>query len=592
MIKKFVKISGTGKFLNYNHSTPLISFRTTDFEKINLIYGENGSGKTTLSVILKSLKGNNALLSRKRSFDTTFPQTIEVLTNSTVNSLHTFANGTWNNHKSDIEIFDIHFINENIYTGLEIQNTHKKNLFEIIFGQQGIQLKIDIKNLKEIIEETNKEIRETTEKIKLAIDNAYTATDYCNILIDEAIDDKIIAKDAEIVTARNYQTIKQKLSLALIPVLTLPFEFTTVIAALSKSIDTISETYLQKFREHKEHLAMDGKEEEWLKQGYNSVVNNSCPFCLRTLDSIEIFEAYKQYFNDEYNLLLKVLSDLNASFSAFNLDSSLLQIESVITKNSGLIDFWKIHLPNPPQLTSIIEHKEKLVDAFLKVKVCLETKSRNPIHAIELADINSFELLVSTFNTQINEFNVLITDYNQRVATLKASSQPNIVQLEVDLKKLKAIKKRGDTLSISLCTKLTADSLTVATLKTQKDAKQRELDTYSATIFTLYSTKINEYLQKFASYLEIRNLNSGYVGSSKEPMIQYALHINGTEIRQEDNPLFPSFKYSLSEGDKSALALAFFLTKLEVDGNIQSKVILFDDPVSSFDLNRKATTIN
>ena len=56
MIKKFIKISGTGKFLNYNTSVAPAPYRTTDFEKINLIYGENGSGKTTLAIILKSLK--------------------------------------------------------------------------------------------------------------------------------------------------------------------------------------------------------------------------------------------------------------------------------------------------------------------------------------------------------------------------------------------------------------------------------------------------------------------------------------------------------------------------------------------------------
>ena len=47
-------------------------------------------------------------------------------------------------------------------------------------------------------------------------------------------------------------------------------------------------------------------------------------------------------------------------------------------------------------------------------------------------------------------------------------------------------------------------------------------------------------------------------------MIKYALHINGNEIKLEENLLTQSFKYSLSEGDKSALALAFFLTKLDV----------------------------
>ena len=40
------------------------------------------------------------------------------------------------------------------------------------------------------------------------------------------------------------------------------------------------------------------------------------------------------------------------------------------------------------------------------------------------------------------------------------------------------------------------------------------------------------------------------------------------------------------------MALAFFLTKLDLDANLSDKILVFDDPVSSFALNRKATTIN
>ena len=132
----------------------------------------------------------------------------------------------------------------------------------------------------------------------------------------------------------------------------------------------------------------------------------------------------------------------------------------------------------------------------------------------------------------------------------------------------------------------------VDSLNIEKSLKQQQLDSYSTQIFSLYSNKINQNLKVFAPYLEIKYLTSGYVGTSKEPMIKYALYINGNEIKQMDDPLHPSFKYSLSEGDKSALALAFFLSKLEVEGNVQDKIIVFDDPVSSFDLNRKSSTIN
>jgi wobble nucleotide-excising tRNase len=556
MIKKFVKIAGTGKFLNYTHSTPPTGFRTTDFEKINLLYGENGSGKTTLSIILHSLKGNNPLLTKKRAFDHTVQQTVEILTNGTPNLLYTFSNGAWNTYKPNIEIFDIHFINDNIYTGLEIQTSHKKNLFEIIFGQQGIQLKVDIQDIKDRIQKKNKAVKETTEKIQLAIDNAYTAINYCTIPIDPAIDSKITAKETEITTAKNYQEIQSKSGLSNIPLIILPFDSTTAATLLSQSIDTISETYLQKFKEHKGHLSMGGKEEEWIKQGYTSIRDNACPFCLRPFDeTVEILEAYKQYFNEEYNTLLNSLSKLSSSVASFNLEAQLLQVETKIITNNGLLDFWKNHLTNAPTLSSIGNRKNELIEAFAKVKTSLETKSKNPIQAISSTDITSFQSLIDTVNTTIRDFNSQIAIYGVTITTLKTSAQPNIAQLELDLKKLKAIKKRNEPAIATLCTDLTTYIQEVEALNIQKTAKQQQLDAYSASVFSSYSTKINHYLQSFAPYLEIRDLDSGYVGSSKEPMIQYALHINGNEIKLEDTPLHPSFKYSLSEGDKSVITL-------------------------------------
>lgn len=593
MIKKFIKISGTGKFLNYNHSSIPGPYRTTDFERINLIYGENGSGKTTLAIILKSLKDNNSLLPKKRAFNRTFPQTIEVLTDVIANPKFTFATNVWDNQYPNLEIFDIHFINENIYTGLEIQNTHKKNLFEIIFGQQGIDLKNDIQHLKDRIQNGRTQIKETSEKIEIAIDKAYTANDFSNLPADTDIDNKIRSKEAAIVTAKSFQEIQTKPSLDTIPLFNLPFLITTATSTLNQSIDNISETYLQKFKEHKEHLSMHGKEEEWIKQGYEAITDNSCPFCLRPFDeTVEIVEAYKQYFNDEYNLLLATLSQLNSAISTFNSEAQLLQIETKISANQNLIEFWKNHLSSPPILVSIIDQQTEIQIVFDAVKSIFAEKKSNPIQAKDTIAVIDFGTFIATLNTKIVNFNTDIIAYNLRIATLKSSCQPNLTHLELDLKKIKAIKKKEDTAVSSLCTNLRAYIHGVGNLNTQKENKQKQLDTYSASIFANYTTKINRYLQSFAPYLEIRNLDSGYVGSSKEPMIKYALHINGNEIKFEDTPLYPSFKYSLSEGDKSALALSFFLTKLELDSNIQDKIIVFDDPVSSFDLNRKSTTIS
>jgi wobble nucleotide-excising tRNase len=592
MIKRFIKISGTGKFLDYNHSTPPQNYRATDFEKLNLIYGENGSGKTTVSVILNSLKGDNALLTRKRSFNRAFPQKVEVLTDETTPKI-TYQNNVWDGHYPNIEIFDIHFINENIYTGLEIQTSHKKNLFEIIFGLRGITLKTDIQQIKERIQNGSKFIREASDKIEIAIDKAYPASEFCSIQIDTNIDSKISAKEAQITTTKNYQIIVTKPSLAIIQKLAIPFDFQNAADILIKSIDTISDEYLLKFKEHKDHLEIDGKEEEWLKQGYEAIKDDACPFCLRPFDeSVEILEAYKQYFNEEYNNLLKSIEKIREAIYSYNLEADFLEIESGILSNINLIEFWKTHIPNPPTLVSIIPQKDLLLTAYEKVKEKFKQKSENPIQAQDANALIEFKTAIEDFSKKINEFNTAINAYNKLITILKTSTQPNLTALETDLKKLKAVKKRSDTIIDGYCTTLVTYKQGVANLNTQKDTKQGLLDTYSTTIFANYSVKINLYLKAFAPYLEIRGLDSGYVGSSKEPMIKYALHINGNEIWQDDNIAHPTFKYSLSEGDKSALALAFFLTKLELDSSIQDKIIVFDDPVSSFDLNRKSTTIN
>lgn len=384
-----------------------------------------------------------------------------------------------------------------------------------------------------------------------------------------------------------------KPSLVSIKRLTLPLDGETVSDILLKLIDTISDDYLLKFNTHKEHLEMDGKEEEWLKQGYEAIKDETCPFCLRPFnESVEILEAYKQYFNEEYNNLLKSIEENRLAISTYNLEAEFLEIENKISTNINLIEFWKIHIPNPPTLISIIQEKELFLTAYGKVKESFKLKSENLIQPQDTSGIIEFKKIVEDFTNKINDFNTAITGYNQLITILKKSTEPNLIALEAELKKLKAVKKRSDATINGYCTNLVQYKQAVLNLNTDKDTKQGLLDTYSTTIFTNYSGKINLYLRAFAPYLEIRGLDSVYVGSSKEPMIKYALHINGSEIRQDDSITHPTFKYSLSEGDKSALALAFFLTKLELDTNIQDKIIVFDDPVSSFDLNRKATTIN
>lgn len=121
--------------------------------------------------------------------------------------------------------------------------------------------------------------------------------------------------------------------------------------------------------------------------------------------------------------------------------------------------------------------------------------------------------------------------------------------------------------------------------------KQKELDISKNTVFASFNQKVNQYLQIFAPYLQIKNLTSGYQGSSTDPAMKFGLYVSGNALNQKKDAVESTFKYSLSEGDKSALALSFFLSKLNLDPELNQKIIVFDDPISSFDNRRKTVLL-
>ena len=57
------------------------------------------------------------------------------------------------------------------------------------------------------------------------------------------------------------------------------------------------------------------------------------------------------------------------------------------------------------------------------------------------------------------------------------------------------------------------------------------------------------------------------------------------------NAMGPSFRNTLSAGDRNALVLAFFFASLERDPQRGQKIVVIDDPISSLDEHRSLVTI-
>jgi len=592
MIRLFQKIYKVGRYDNYIKSALSEEQEPEDFKQFNLLYGENGTGKTTLTHILRSLQGSNELLLKKTTFDYADSPEVHLISSDLNKPDLVYQNFEWSQYEPNLEIFDVHFINENIYTGLEIQNNHKKRLFEIILGDKGIQLKKEIQALKLRVQKGNKIIRETTKSLENNIAQAYPAIEYAHLEADPDIEEKIYLKEIELQTAKNQRKIQRKETLSILPTIDLPFEIAAGTAIFKQSLDFISANYLEKFSAHTQHLGMKGKAEEWLQQGFEAKYDGKCPFCLQTMDTeLDILQAYQQYFSTTYKTLLLDIEQLNKSIAKYSLEALLSKIENALTLNKVLLEFWKDYLPVTPTLETISEEKDLLIATFEQVKNLVKQKSTNPIEAIDAKNLQDFHAIVEQLNQKIAQMNKHILAYNNRISAVKNDENKDISIIEKELATLVAIEKRIDPDIDILCKNLIKYKTAVLQLKQQTKTKNGQLNEFRDVVFNASLDKINFYLNYFAPYLSLRELTSAYLGSSTEPAVKFALCVNGKAVAHKEKGNLPSMKYSLSEGDKNALALSFFFAKLEADEMLSQKIIVFDDPIASFDRIRLAKTI-
>lgn len=131
------------------------------------------------------------------------------------------------------------------------------------------------------------------------------------------------------------------------------------------------------------------------------------------------------------------------------------------------------------------------------------------------------------------------------------------------------------------------------TLEQNKETAKEQLDTHTAQVITQYGTAINRYLDRINAAFRITTPTHTYRGGP--PSTSYQIVINQSAVDLGDTttpPDRPSFKNTLSAGDRSTLALAFFLAQLEQDPNRANKIVVFDDPFASMDSFRRNHTVH
>lgn len=605
MINKVEKLVSIGKFRNYQATGQV------NFKKLTLIYGDNGNGKTTLTSVFRSLATNNSEIIRSRiSTNHTTVQAAQISRLGTPNIFYTFGANGWTAQFPEIEIFDIHFVNENIYSGFDFSDEHRKQLHQFVIGAQGVAIQTQIEQNK--IDKTNSRQIQSDIEVQLIqqVGNNLSTNlinSFLSIPVEQANDiDQLITNAETVLASANANAIIQTLQpLSNLTRISTGINLDSLIADLQTTSQTIQNRVLETlFSQHCQDLSastFDGPE-NWLQKGFAYVKskqalnepNISCPFCKQSIDAnSDILNAYASKFNADFNALVQRLQTHLQSLQNFNFDVTIQAINNINQINASRITSWTTHLPSTvqPPIFNIIADEANLRIEFQNLIASVEQKIQNPTAAVAIITATTFQTSVQNINANIDVYNQNVATYNTAITTFRTNIQTvATAQLEVD--RLKRIKKRVEIPIAALCDQLISERQILRGLETAYTQLSQQQQTAATTFFNNYQTRINHYLDNiFRTPFRIDNVvHVAPRGRATQSQIGYRLTIDGNEISFALNQPFNA-KESLSEGDKSTIALAFFLSKLDIDPNKQNKILIFDDPLSSLDTNRRTYTI-
>jgi wobble nucleotide-excising tRNase len=586
MLRKIITIKNVSRFAYYNASGDV------ELKRYNLVFAENARGKTTLCAILRSLQSGDAahLIGRTTLGAADAPE-IKILLNAGATA--TFSDGTWSATLPELAIFDSVFVSENVHSGDVVDIDHRRNLYSVIVGKRGVDLAKQIDDLDGETRAKSTEIQEKAAAVQ-ALALGLTVEAFTVLAEDSAIDDKIATKEKELEAVKQAAQIKTRTALGN---LALPESPGAAFAALlDKTQEGIAADAEQRVSDQIKAHSMGARGQAWLSEGLQYIHDTAaCPFCSQSLDAATaLIGAYKTYFSEAYNALRSEINAMRRHVDAALSDREIASLERIVDQNTAAAEFWTRFC----EITAPVLQSSRLGDTLRALRqaalALLDHKAAAPLDRITIdAPFIAASASLSTTQQAVGIYNKAVITANALITSKKAATQAaDVRKVETELLRLRVIKKRHEPEGKKACDDY-------ATAQQQKKAKQdrkaavrEELDEYTERVIGRYEQTINQLLKDFHAGFRVTGTKHGYPGGVASSTYQILINDTPVELGDAQTPIEkPSFRNTLSAGDKSTLALAFFLAQLAHDPNKASRIVIFDDPFSSQDSFRRECTV-
>jgi wobble nucleotide-excising tRNase len=584
MLKKIIGIKNVGRFRN-STGTP-----NPQFGKYTFITGANGFGKTTICAVLRSLKtGDPAHVLGRKTLGVEDGIVIELLT-STGNVR--FDGKVWNNTHPNIAIFDGVFVAENVHSGEVVEIDNKRNLYRVIIGDAGVQLADLEAKLATSSRTKTSDITSAGKLILPHLPQGMALDAFLKLLADPQIDVRITEQENIVRSATQAATISGSAPVNNIPFPSFPADF---VGLLARSLDDIANDAEALMAEHLANHDMAAADTRWIAFGVDHS-KESCAFCGQNLEGLPLIAAYRSIFSATYKALATEIQAMEEKLHGIFGDAAMGRLDALGLQNNTAVEFWcqycaldTANLEFPHRLAEVASRLGLEALSLIKRKASapLETPTITEEFTSALVAFEDASGKVANLNAAINAANELIAAKKIEVAGTDLQSAKN------ELVRLSAIRTRHMEPAAKLCASYQAHSDEKAELDKQKLATRAALDKHTGDVVEPYERRINELLELFNAGFSIAKTGHGYPGGIATS--QYQLVINNVAIDVgEGNTATnkPSFKNTLSAGDRTTLALAFFIVNLENDPDIGNKTAVFDDPFNSQDAFRRRQTVH
>jgi wobble nucleotide-excising tRNase len=547
MIKKINKIINFGVFRDFKWDSTI-----PEFEKHNIFYGWNYSGKTTIARVFGCFENK----SKHDDYpDAEFELIDDGEKKYSDNNLNQLPN---------IRVFNIDFVEKNLkrfQSSLEIEPI-------FILGQENIELQEKLRGLNEevinLINE-NKGLENEKEENEKNLEKAYSVKAKC-------IKETLVIPDYEkrhlkprVTNIKNdhkpllsvneyneifavYQNKDQKESITLPNPFKLKF---SDLLNITKSLVEKKITAQKIIIELKDNPRLSA----WVREGKTLHEQKTfCRFCGNKLP-IDLVDKLDQHFSDEYSKLEADIENLVSDIKSHKREIS----DYLFPDKARFYGEFSEQYENAKQeLLKEMNVYLVILDGLING---LESKKLRPFENQNFIDppnptkeiADSFSVLIDI----VELHNAKTVNFVKEKNGAKEKLLDHFAAGFIDEQKLLEFEGKQETLGKKIYGN-----------KQLLDGKESEIKKMETELSDLIkgAEKVNEYIQQFFRHDGIK------------------LKVNQSEkfiLVRDDVPA-----KNLSEGEKTAISLAYFIARLEDKGTkLEDTIVFIDDPVSSLDSN-------